>query len=436
MRDQPLVSAEARVFDGKLQENRLTLMSAPQAETPTFEHRSERRLIAAARSPRILIFSQRNIFKKALFRCAHYEFENIISQIDSVELLAPQLDLSTRRHAIAKRIAFHAPIALNPGIQRIPPKAHYDLFVAVCGGPADLLMVNAVGNWREACKTSICLIDELWVREMAGHRHFLRILEKFDVVMLYYSQSVEALSERIQRRCVFLAPGVDATLFSPYPAPPKRVIDVYSIGRRSETTHQALLKMASEDGLFYLHDSIAGDQAIDPSQHRALFANVAKRSRYFIVNPGLIDRPDKRGNQIEIGNRYFEGTAAGAILVGERPNNQEFDKLFDWPDAVIPLPYNSSDMNIIKELDKQPERQDRICRTNTAQALLRHDWVYRWETILKTAGLEPMPELLQRKELLRTIAAAALQDDAMPSGEPAERDKITARVGVSRYERP
>jgi hypothetical protein len=433
MRGEPLLSPEARVMNRQLRENRSTPISAPQAEAPTFEHRSEDQLIAQARNPRILIFSQRNIFKKALFRCAHYEFENIISQIDSVELLAPQLDLSTRRHAIAKRIAFHAPIALNPGIQRIPPKAHYDLFVAVCGAPADLLMVNAVGNWREACETSICLIDELWVREMAGHRHFLRILEKFDVVMLYYSQSVQALGERIQRRCVFLAPGIDTALFSPYPATPKRVVDVYSIGRRSETTHQALLKMASEDGLFYLHDSIAGDQAIDPSQHRALFANVAKRSRYFLVNPGLIDRPDKRGNQIEIGNRYFEGTAAGAILVGERPNNQEFDKLFDWPDVVIPLPYNSSDVNLIRELDQQPERQDRIRRTNAAQALLRHDWVYRWETILKTAGLEPMPGLLERKEHLRTMAAAVLQEGTVPSGDPSERDKITARVAVSRY---
>ena len=427
MRDKPLVSAEARVFDGKPQENRLTLLSAPRTEAPTSEPRSEQQLIARARSPRILIFSQRNIFKKALFRCAHYEFEDIISQLDSVELLAPELDLSARRQAIAKRIAFHAPIALNPGIERTRPKAHYDLFLAVCGAPTDLLMVDAVRNWREACKTSICLIDELWVREMAGYRHFLRILEKFDVVMLYYSQSVQALNERIRRKCVFLAPGVDTTLFSPYPAPPKRVVDVYSIGRRSEITHQALLKMASEDGLFYLHDSIAGDQAIHSSQHRALFANVAKRSRYFIVNPGLIDRPDRRGNQIEIGNRYFEGTAAGAILVGERPNNQEFEKLFDWPDAVIPLPYNSSDLNLIKELNKQPERQDRICRNNVAQAMLRHDWVYRWETILETAGLRPMPELFERKEHLKTMAAAVLQEGPVPSGGPSERDKITAR---------
>src|SRR5207245_9603073 len=103
--------------------------------------------------------------------------------------------------------------------------------------------------------------------------------------------------------------------------PPKRVVDVDSIGRRSEITHRRLLRMVAKNGIFYLHDSISGDQAIDSKEHRALVARVAKRSRYFIVNPGLIDRPEIRGNQIEIGNRYFEGAASGTIMVGERPNN-------------------------------------------------------------------------------------------------------------------
>jgi hypothetical protein len=366
-------------------------------------------MVTQPHKPRILIFSQRKIFGNALFRGPLYEFEDIISQIDSADLLAPQADLSNLRHTIAKRIAYHAPIALNPGIQRIQVREHYDLFLAICGAPADLLMVNAVGKLREVCERSVCLMDELWVKQMADHRHFLRILENFDVVILYYSQSVKALSERIGRKCVFLPPGVDTILFCPYPEPPKRVIDVYSIGRRSEITHRTLLRMREDKKLFYLHDSIAGDQAINLMEHRALLANVAKKSRYFIVNPGLIDRPDRRGSQIEIGNRYFEGAASGTIMVGERPNNEEFDRLFDWPDAVIYLPYDSSNIDtIIDELDRDPERQQRIRRTNLVQALTRHDWVYRWEAILKTVNLEPMPELVQRKERLQNLAEAVL----------------------------
>ena len=361
--------------------------------------------------PRILIFSQRNIFKRALFRCAHYEFEDIISQIDSAEILAPAADPLSFRHTFSKLVAFHAPIALNPGIQRTQPKERYDLFLAVCGAPADLLIVNAVSNWRDACETSICLIDELWAKEMFNYRYFLRILESFDFVLLYYSQSVQALSERTGNKCIFLPPGVDALRFCPYPEPPKRVVDVYSMGRRSETTHRKLLKMAEENGLFYLHDSIAGDQAINSLEHRALFVNLVKRSRYFIVNPGLIDRPDKRGNQIETGNRYFEGAASGTIMVGERPNNEAFKELFDWPDVLIHLPYGSSEIDaLMNELDQQPERQEKIRRTNVGQALMRHDWAYRWESVLKIAGLEPTPALVQRKQSLRNLAEAVLQE--------------------------
>jgi len=61
-------------------------------------------------------------------------------------------------------------------------------------------MVNAISNMRDICKTSVCLVDELWVKEMFKNRHFLRILAKFDVVMLYYSQTVKPLSETIGQK--------------------------------------------------------------------------------------------------------------------------------------------------------------------------------------------------------------------------------------------
>ena len=151
--------------------------------------------------------------------------------------------------------------------------------------------------------------------------------------------------------------------------------------------------------------ALAGVQAINSKEHRALLANIAKRSRYFIVNPGKIDQPELRGNQIEIGSRYFEGAASGAIMVGERPNNEVFERLFNWPEAVTQLPYDSCDIDmVIKDLDGDPERQDRIRRTGVVQALMRHDWVYRWEAVLKCIGLEPMQGVLERKERLSKLA--------------------------------
>jgi hypothetical protein len=217
-------------------------------------------------------------------------------------------------------------------------------------------------------------------------------------------------------KCVFLPPGVDAIRFCPLPNPPERVVDVYSIGRRSEITHRALLKMTVDEKVFYLHDTMSPDQVSDATEHRQLFANIAKRSRYFIVNPGLIDRKDIRGEQIEIGNRYFEGAAAGTIMLGERPDNAEVDKLFNWPDSMIQVPYNSPDIDkIISSLDRDPEKLNEMRYMNVRQTLLQHDWLYRWEAILRATGLEPMPELSDRKRILLNLAENIGQAKCSPT---------------------
>jgi hypothetical protein len=362
-------------------------------------------MILKSAEPRALVFSYRNIFSNALFRCPHYEFEDLISQVDSVDLLAPEFNASGLWYEVAKRVAYRSPFSPNPGIKKIEGERRYELFFAICGQPSDLIMANAAFDWRSSCRVSVCLIDEFWISEIKACRNLLRLLDKFDVVALYYRQTVDAISHRMSAKCIFIPPGVDAIRFCPYPNPPERSVDVYSIGRRSQATHQRLLKMAAEDDLFYLHDSIAGGSAIESGQHRALFANVAKRSRYFLVNPGYIDRPDIRGDQMEIGNRYFEGAASGTIMVGERPRTETFEHLFDWPDSVVDLSYNSTDIDaVISSMDRQPERMENIRRTNVTQALLRHDWAYRWEAILQAVGLAPTPDLSARKERLQQLA--------------------------------
>jgi len=328
--------------------------------------------------------------------------------MDSVELLALRRgEWFKYRFTIANQLAWKTNLTLNPGIPKIKLRNNYDLFFAVFGFPNDLLTLNAITNWRDRCKTAICLLDELWVYRLAKYETFLKLLSEFDYVVLYYSQSVKAVSEMTGTKCFFLPPGVDSILFCPYPELPKRFVHVYSFGRRSEVTHQALLRMARENNLFYVYDSLSVASATSPKEHRFLVANMAKRSEYLIVNPGLIDRPDVRGNQFEIGNRYFEAAAAGAIMIGEYPRSGEFEQLFNWPDAVIHVPYDSNDIGtIIKELDNEPIRKDKIRRNGVVQSLLRHDWANRWEAILKTAGLEPMPELLRRKKRLEHLATA------------------------------
>jgi hypothetical protein len=357
-------------------------------------------------SGRILMFSQRNIYEPEVWRCSFFEFEGILQQIDSVEMLAPNpkkwFKLGKR---IAMRIGRDSTFVLNPGIPKIRLDKYYDLFFAVCEKPSELLNVNAVMGWKDYCRTSICWLPELWVKEMSVLKSSLEVLSKFDYVISTLAQSVGPISKVIPGKCLYLSPGVDAILFCPYPQPPKRFIDVFSIGRRSDQTHHGLLRMAQENKIFYIYDTLSDLHTYNLEQHRFLISNMTKRSRYFIVNPGKVDKPEERGNQSETGTRYFEGAAAGTIMIGEQPQNDEFKKLFFWPDAVIHLHFGSDKIDkIINELDAQPERQGKISKNNVVQTLLHHDWVYRWETVLKIAELKPMPKLLERKERLDNLS--------------------------------
>jgi hypothetical protein len=95
-------------------------------------------------------------------------------------------------------------------------------------------------------------------------------------------------------------------------------------------------------------------------------------------------------------------------MIGQAPDCEAFRQLFDWRDAVIPVGANGSDVaHIIEELNGQEERLCETSRRNGVEALLRHDWAYRWKEILAVAGLKPVPELEARIERLQQLAEIA-----------------------------
>jgi hypothetical protein len=103
------------------------------------------------------------------------------------------------------------------------------------------------------------------------------------------------------------------------------------------------------------------------------------------------------------------------ILIGELPENTEFERLFNWPDSVIQFPYNGRNIDtFLRDLNQQPKRLEKARQTNVIEALRRHDWAYRWEAILGIAGMLPMDRLLRRKESL-----AQLADKIRPASQPS-----------------
>jgi hypothetical protein len=170
-----------------------------------------------------------------------------------------------------------------------------------------------------------------------------------------------------------------------------------------------VLKACADRGeLFYLYDTVTTFDVNDPRDHRALVAGLIKRCRYFIAYPAKFTLDAETGGHQELGPRYFEGAAGGAVMLGRAPTSPGFDRCFDWPDAVIPT---STDPNrivsLVAELDAQPERMQHIRRNNVVNSLRRHDWAYRWRDVLASLHLPARSGLITREQQLINLACLA-----------------------------
>lgn len=374
---------------------------------------TDKRVISDAR---ILLLSHRNLYEPTAWRGPCRELEAVITEVDAVDVIVPRKGQWYRqRNLNAQRIGKYTPIRLNPGVQTVRLKKDYDLFFTVCEKTSELQNVKAIKGWRERSRIAICWMTEFYEHEIHEYKSILRTLSDFDFILFTFS-SINAFKSLFGQRVAFLPYGVDAIKFCPYHQRPPRFIDVLSIGSRAHTTHQALLRMAKDDGILYIYDTFKDLTVYDVDEHRLQLSNLAKRSRYFIVNPGSIDEPEKIGGQLEIGPRYFEALASGSILLGDQPRSNEFNGIFNWPDAVIHVPYGSENIReVIHALDKDVIRQVRISNQNIVEALSKHDWAHRWESVLKLAGLQPLSKVLERKQrladLLQTLKADQMRSD-------------------------
>jgi hypothetical protein len=364
---------------------------------------------------RILILSLRHI-RNLVYNYCLFEFEDLISEIDSVDLVVPpQYNLSSQ--VITKIAKGGARINknfnyINPSFTSFKLEKEYDLFLVILEDARHFLPINFIKNWRNKCKKTVCYLVETWDGDLEKFKYYLPFFQDFDYIYSGTACITEQLANIIGRPCIYLPTGVDAIKFCPQKPFSERFIDVCSIGRRSTITHEALLNLAAEKEFFYSYDTFAvsGSKLIEPSHpqgHRRMMANLLKNSRYFIANYAKADLPDTIKTQQEIGYRFFEGAAAGAVMIGCPPNLQLFNQYFDWQDAVIPIPFDAPNIaDIISELDAQSDRLAKISRDNIINSLLKHDWVYRWQDILTQVGLEPTSAMSSRQAYLQELAQA------------------------------
>ncbi|MCB1122946.1 MAG: glycosyltransferase, partial [Verrucomicrobiae bacterium] len=188
---------------------------------------------------------------------------------------------------------------------------------------------------------------------------------------------------------------------APGPNTFRRGIELHSMGRCNPVFFREFQKLVAEHDWAYIYNTVHLSTLDDYTANRKYLSDILKRTLFFEVNPAKFDGIVESKFQHEFGYRYFEGIAAGCILVGLENRNPNFEKLFPWEDVLIELPTDSEEIvPFLLNLYEQKDRLRHISRANTRGALLYHDFAYRWERTLAAAGLKPTEKLLQRREAL------------------------------------
>ena len=286
----------------------------------------------------------------------------------------------------------------------------YDLLFAVLDNPWQMHLLESIKGWRDKCRHTACFIAEMWEPDLKNWRLFEEPWEDFDHIFLGVVQCIEGLSKLIKPPVTYVPPAVDTLRFSPYPDPPQRLINVSYVGRRSPAIHDALVQRATEDNFFYYYDTMKGKLRIsNPREHRLLLAGLFQRTRYNITNYAKFNSTEETGGNQEIGYRFFEGAAAGTVMIGMPPAGDAFPRYFDWEDAIVQVDFSGTDVvEAISKLDAQPERLERISRMNVANSLLKHDWAYRWRDMLAALDLKPSAAMIAREKYLYELAQSIL----------------------------
>jgi hypothetical protein len=369
----------------------------------------------------VLLLSQRRIASLVAY-CMTYEFEDTLAAVTRARRIdvtgLPSLEFSRRAYKLMRLATGSSRLArrLSPYPRgKVVLERDFELFFPMFSHIHELYSLSTIVNWRPRSRKAACFVAEVWSDMLP--KYLLELLSSFDHIFVGTHHSVQHVARMTGRPCTYLPFGVDVPRFAPASRDQLRPIGVCNIGRRSPVTHQALLHEAGLQQSFYYYDTVAASGAgqkhrtfnVDSAdEHRRMLATLLRHSRYFIAHRSYVNRPEFTAGRDEISSRFYEGAAAGTVMIGEAPRTEEFKRQFNWADAVIHVPFDSADISrILAELSSDSERLHAVRRNNVREAALRHDWLYRIQMVFDTLGLVSTEEMRTRAQRLKQIASQA-----------------------------
>ncbi len=291
------------------------------------------------------------------------------------------------------------PVPAFPGDRRAvttdePVAGRYDLLVFVAVTEWDLPLLERLHHLRRRADRVAVWFPEVWPGDFDDRRLALEPFGVADDLYVGVADSAPLLRAVAGRPATYLPMAVDVVRFAPDSLDIPRPVDVLGIGRRLPGLHDALLDWSRRTNRYYVYDTVAGGEVLQPRAHRQNLASLYRRSNLAITHYAKFDQPERIGGQREIPGRLWEGLAGATVMAG-MPPSESLQRHRPGAPVVEPLPDAPAEaVAMIDELCRRPDEPTR--RRNLSLALTANDWGHRWATVFEGAGL-PVPSGLQAR---------------------------------------
>lgn len=183
-----------------------------------------------------------------------------------------------------------------------------------------------------------------------------------------------------------------------------KFIDVNGYGRQDIMCSELLSNAYNRRGsnrIYYHTDHMSISGVPEHYAHRRFFWQILRGSKIALAFDALAANNNGRFTFSFVGQRWFESTAAGCVIVGKRPTCPEMNELFPLENSTIELPDDERHMlPFIEALLKEPEKLALIGKNNYLHALTANDWRHRISDMLTHIPISPPEQLSLEIEVL------------------------------------
>ena len=289
--------------------------------------------------------------------------------------------------------------------QRTRRGAGDEVCLLVCKGPADLLAVLEVANWRRRFRyLAAWIIDSFWFEHIPKS---VRLANPFDHIFVTSLEDVDRWREITGAGASWLPWGTDALLLGRGAG--RREWDLMRVGRQPPEWENDL-DAASAAGLLGIRYRGRPDSSgLDSLQNQKLMMDAYGAAKFTLAFSNAVNRdPNNHPVREYLTGRWVDALGCGSVVAGVAPRGANSDGLL-WPGATLALGgvRRSEGMRVVAAALEQ--WTPNVAAANHQMALRRLDWRWRFKAISEMVGIRPPTLTLELQRLEERIAGLASQ---------------------------